>query len=522
MVFELDTHHQKYKKDLLHDIQRVANLLSQSYLSMKDYDKHGQFTSGQICYQLNGWKNACNMAGLLPMARLRMNKISNDELIEDLKSVAVYLGKDVVSQNEYNQNGKYSYQTLVKRFESWNNACKKAGLQWTPHTYTDEELFQEIERMWTKYGKQPTSVDFESGLSKYSLTPYTNRFGGWRAALDAFIEYVNTNEDNFDGEYKVNTFYRNIPDEELLQDIKRVAEILERPYLTREDYDKYGMYKSATIKKRFNGWQQAYLKAGLSFVPHSGTQKRKSNQEYITDIKRVASLLDKDTVFYSEYKEYGAFNPMTISRRFGGWNNALNLAGLKKSSNYGGITDIELFQEMKRVWIQLGRQPKYDEFRQYGFAEYSADTYCNRFGSWRKALEAFVDFENKHTAKTVEIQELISTKSISNEFINDKISNKRNSNYKQNDANNNDVKEKIIAKKRKTQRQPNLRLRFRVLSRDNFTCSACGASPAKNPSAPVELQVDHIIPWSKGGETVFENLQTLCQNCNLGKSNLSL
>ena len=60
------------------------------------------------------------------------------------------------------------------------------------------------------------------------------------------------------------------------------------------------------------------------------------------------------------------------------------------------------------------------------------------------------------------------------------------------------------------------KLRYQVLKRDHFKCCACGASPAKDPS--VELHIDHIIPWSKGGETTLENLQTLCSRCNLGKS----
>lgn len=62
------------------------------------------------------------------------------------------------------------------------------------------------------------------------------------------------------------------------------------------------------------------------------------------------------------------------------------------------------------------------------------------------------------------------------------------------------------------------RLRFKVLLRDNFKCRICGASPATDPT--VVLHVDHVFPWSEGGETTIDNLQTLCSKCNYGKSNL--
>lgn len=35
----------------------------------------------------------------------------------------------------------------------------------------------------------------------------------------------------------------------------------------------------------------------------------------------------------------------------------------------------------------------------------------------------------------------------------------------------------------------------------------------------VTLEVEHIIPVSKGGKTGMKNLQTLCETCNRGKSN---
>ena len=62
------------------------------------------------------------------------------------------------------------------------------------------------------------------------------------------------------------------------------------------------------------------------------------------------------------------------------------------------------------------------------------------------------------------------------------------------------------------------KLRYQILKRDNFKCCACGASPAKDPS--IELHIDHIVPWSKGGETKPDNLQTLCSRCNLGKGDI--
>ena len=77
-----------------------------------------------------------------------------------------------------------------------------------------------------------------------------------------------------------------------------------------------------------------------------------------------------------------------------------------------------------------------------------------------------------------------------------------------------------FAPKAKSQksRDPSPRLRFQVLVRDKFTCRFCGASPSKDPS--VTLHIDHIMPWSKGGKTTLDNLQTLCSTCNLGKSDI--
>lgn len=54
-----------------------------------------------------------------------------------------------------------------------------------------------------------------------------------------------------------------------------------------------------------------------------------------------------------------------------------------------------------------------------------------------------------------------------------------------------------------------------VLMRDGYRCRHCGRNPREDG---IKLHVDHIEPWSKGGTNDLENLQALCEECNLGKS----
>lgn len=59
------------------------------------------------------------------------------------------------------------------------------------------------------------------------------------------------------------------------------------------------------------------------------------------------------------------------------------------------------------------------------------------------------------------------------------------------------------------------RLRGQIKARDNYTCLTCGVSVAAEPH--LLLEVDHIMPVSRGGLSVPENLQTLCWKCNRSK-----
>lgn len=59
------------------------------------------------------------------------------------------------------------------------------------------------------------------------------------------------------------------------------------------------------------------------------------------------------------------------------------------------------------------------------------------------------------------------------------------------------------------------KLRQHIKERDNFTCKQCGISVHQEPN--LLLEIDHIIPVSKGGLTTEDNLQALCWRCNRSK-----
>lgn len=313
-------------------------------------------------------------------------------------------------------------------------------------------------------------------------------------------------------EFKLNEYHRDVTDEELLEDLKRVADLIGTGRLSRSDYQKYGKFGTSTIERRFGGWNSAIIRIGLVVI-ETGNQKHETlmdEDSFFEDLRQVAANLGKESITTGEYDQFGRFGRSGSCRKYGSWNIILLKAGLKPTPYRLGkgkeISDEELFQDIERVWVKLGRQPTINDVKNGEF-NFAQNTFTRRFGGWRGALEAFVKYINSEDASD----------SISNEGVSDTaevdsidvIKDAHNNN------NNNKPSNPIT---HKTRRDINLRLRFKVMARDNFKCCKCGRSPATDPT--VILHVDHKFPWVKGGETTMENLETKCMECNLGKGDL--
>jgi hypothetical protein len=281
---------------------------------------------------------------------------------------------------------------------------------------------------------------------------------------------------------------RGASDADLLDDLRKVATLLGKNFVTRDEYEGRGRFSSSTVQKRLGSWCKAHELAGLERIRYYNS----SPKECLESLRRVADRLGKTTLTTVEYRSNGGLSLQILNRHFGSWKAALKLAGLTVSTLFHErASREELFENIERLWETLGRQPKTSDFAE-PLSYFSCAPYKSHFGSLRKALEAFVEsFENsleepEDGATQIAPLALPST----------------------------------IVQRHKTGRGISWRMRFLVMRRDNFKCKIDGCSPATQPGTV--LEVDHVVPWDAGGETVMENLQTLCQRCNSGKSNLPM
>jgi hypothetical protein len=176
----------------------------------------------------------------------------------------------------------------------------------------------------------------------------------------------------------------------------------------------------------------------------------------------------------------------TLKNRFGGLREALRRAQLRGPDFHRNVSDDDLLRELRNVWdwvlTKEGRRPYKGDLAKYN-ARFSQGPYYRRWGSWIRACEAMLDWEEKNGATPSRLVEA------------------------------------PIQPHPRPKRAIPLRLRYEVLKRDNYSCQVCGRSPARDPGQ-VELHVDHIIAEVKGGRTQSSNLRTLCQDCNVGKGPL--
>lgn len=381
-------------------------------------------------------------------------------------------------------------------------------------SFDRETLLAEIKRVLRKLGniRAPSHKEFNK-ISRVHSATIVEHFGTWETAMRAAgVDYARS----------------RIATSDLEGDLRKVLEAAGGKYFTQEYYFQAGgHYDCTTLKKRLRcaNWTELLekvlqvrpvprVKVKRVRVRRSVSSRERSKctpESLLTELRSTAAKSNSRVFPYSEYRSLGGrYSIGTFQKHLGRWRDAVRLIGraegLAHPRPHLTFTNEDYFAEMQRVWETLGRQPKSGEMKRYG-SKMSHQAFQVRFGSWMRAVHAFCEDRGSTDGPSEgpppvgtceEVSALPPAPSVAHE------------------QRMNRVPAGVLVIEKATPRAPSLRLRFRVLQRDRFTCRACGRSPATEGG--VVLHIDHILPYSGLGETVFENLQTLCDRCNLGKS----
>ncbi len=304
------------------------------------------------------------------------------------------------------------------------------------------------------------------------------------------------------------SFLDEYTDQSLLDEIRRVAGLHTGSSLSTGTFDRLsGRVSASTIRKRFGGWKEALRKAGLEQLYGGRTvsekmrtqvARRLSNEELIGEMQRVHTVVGRTVLTTVDFERHSTItSSVAIRDRFGNWKRALEAAGIPQSEMANkNWTDDNCFENLALVWAHFGRSPTYQEMFSPP-STINGKAYETRWGTWRKALQAFVTWANTENENGPAEPEKTPIREPITETI---------------------VKPVVIRRAEQDQRQVGPRLVFRVFQRDRFKCVGCGRSPATDLT--IVLHADHIRPVALGGKTVIENLQTLCEGCNFGKGKL--
>jgi len=206
-----------------------------------------------------------------------------------------------------------------------------------------------------------------------------------------------------------------------------------------------------------------------------------SKREIIESLKQYSEMHGLDTIRTRQYDEWKSRPVSTkhISNVFGSWGKALQAAGLR-SVKSAKLEFRDMVEAFKACWKEHDAPPTRKQLEVY----LEKHRYPFRWSSYRRAYGGHVELARMIVA----VQEGLIPES------------------------------NLFKRLRRHSREPvSPKLRRKVLMRDHYRCVKCGAD--RKTDKTVKLEVDHVVPASKKGPSVLENLQTLCFRCNSGKSN---
>jgi len=234
--------------------------------------------------------------------------------------------------------------------------------------YSKEKLIKKLQDFARELGKTPTIKDLKKKKGVPSYIAFYTKFGSWNNALR-------------EADLNLNFKYRFYSQKELLNFLIKFKNKNRRSPKIDDFQNNVSLPAPMTYFKAFGSWNNALREAGLEI----NIRKDYTNKELINILKNLSKELGRSPMMKDLIPRKDLPESTIFKDRFGSWNNALIVAGLKVQYHFRKWAKEELMYWLRKKYEELGQTPGIRDFDKDQEAP-GKNTVRKLFGNWTNAL----------------------------------------------------------------------------------------------------------------------------------------
>ncbi len=362
------------EEELVNEYLRILTIQKKTWLTIYDIRDHSTFHYTIYLSKFQNWANIILLMRNYVGRIKNPIKIYNQQLIEDYHRVEKELNKSPLSITDYKKYGKYSEVNFKIRFGSWKEFLRSIG-QKSVLEITNEELFEDYDRVKELLNKKIVFRGDYVKLGKYSDSTIRSRFGKWSMFLKIMGEDT--------------SYIKKENREILIEEYQRVKKLLGKEKVNQPQMLKHGRFGGRTFSKYFGSWDKF-----LEFMGEDTSKFRHSEKKMIDEYYRVKTLLKKEHISIKDMNKYADVCGALYRLRFGSWKNFLDKIG-EDTEHLKPITDEDLKTEYLRLKMELKKSKLIvNDITKHG--KYKSKAYVNHFGSWDNFVRMMGDGNSRN------------------------------------------------------------------------------------------------------------------------------
>lgn len=349
---------------------------------------------------------------------------SDESVLEEMRRVAALTPGVRLTKRIFNSHAKIGSSAVERRFGSWAEAARLAGLPDALPLYTEDAILSDLKRVAALSHDEPFTIAEYSKHGQYSGSHIKRRFGGWREALaKAGLEnrYVGPPVTE---RMKVQVGH-GMSDDDILGRIRDVAAQLGKSKFSYADIEANSEITQSQMYRRFGGVSAALERAGIEPV-----RRRHTEDEVFENLLNVWTHYGRPPTVSEMKRPPSDIGPDAYIKRYGRWREALKAFVVRANS------DVE---DGPPVSSDEGPSPQ-------------------------------TETNESPRSQTATFNDTVTQQSVAPAAVHPRVVRPRPTNVQPEDR-----------------RDPSIGLRFKVLQRDRFKCVLCGDHPARNAACVLHV-----------------------------------